>query len=399
MGKRKRKVAGVRYTYDEITGGARERSGEAKEFDPTAFDYDIDCLTYLPLKTPLICKLGYSFSRKSAAKWCEEHSTHPFDETKEFSVDDLVPLHFSVNAKGETIDPVSEKVLSPRFRIALNRKSKNVYDYNTIQEFNLKDNLMMDLLSGEEFEKEDIVIIHDPDRKRSLPAKPLINQIADVHESDIVRNSNKFISSLSLSKVGSADAEDDTWYLARPTKESFYAATLLKQKQWKTKPVVIVTTTKGDFTIELDIEFCTLGVINFIGKILKGCFLNVKINKIRTDEWMEMGINGATDETVWKNSIAYERDVARKDYKYPIFIINKENKQIHITKSSQIAVACKPLPINDFHIIGGVIGGEGVVSLICNERVYANGNPVSEIMVRNITIVNNPIPLEPPMKK
>lgn len=398
MGKRKRKVAGVRYTHDEITGNSNDHAKEQKEYDPTSYDFDIDCLTYLPLKMPLICKLGYSFSKESAMQWCKDHVTHPFDEKESFKVEDLVSLHFTVNSKGETIDPITEKVLSPRFKIALNRKSKNVYDYSTIVEFNLKDNLMMDLLSGEEFTEDDIVIIHDPDRKRDLPLIPLIQRSVETHESDIVKNSNKFISSLNLKKTG-IDNEENTWYLARPTTDSFYAATLFKQKQWKMKPIVIVTTTKGDFTIELDIDYCTLGVINFIGKILNGSFFNVKILKIRTNEWMEIGINGTIDETVWKNSIAYERDIARKDYKYPVFIINKENKQIHITKSSQIAVACTPLSINDFHIIGGVVGGEGIVSSICNEKVYANGKPVSEIMVRNITIVNNPLPLEPPVKK
>ncbi|KAH0791020.1 peptidyl-prolyl cis-trans isomerase-like 2 [Histomonas meleagridis] len=399
MGKRKRKVDGVRYSHVDITAGQESDKG-AKVYDPTSFDFDIDCLTYLPLRNPYICKHGYSFSKESAAVWCSEHQNHPFVEDAPFSVEELVPIKFTLNAEGQKIDPITENILTPKRTIVVNRKTSNVYDYQTIIDFNIKPYMMVDLLTGEEFDQSCITVIHDPNRSRNLPPNPLISTQVTRHESDIVRNANNFVNALNL-KQEDVFKEDDTstWFLAQPNQKSLHEATIFKQMHIKTRPYAVMDTTIGEITIELDVDFAGLGCINFIGCVLKGLFTNVKVTRVRREQFFEVSINTDIDETVWRSPIAYERDDARRGFQYPVYIINKENQQIHITKSSQFAISCVPLQIDEYHIIGGVVNGGGIVSSICNGKVFPDGRPVHNIDIRGITIMNNPFPLQPPGNK
>jgi peptidyl-prolyl cis-trans isomerase-like protein 2 len=391
MGKRRRQ-ANIRYTHAEVTSTAETQTQQhTGHFDPTAFDFDICCLTYLPLRNPWVCPYGYSFSRDSMVQYLEDHDRHPFIDAV-FSIDGLTEAIFTTNCDGDKIDPVTQNALSPRNKIAIIKSTGNCYAYETIVEFNLKADLMIDLLTGQPFVESDIVVIHDLSRARHLPPHPVMSTEVTEFTSEIIRNSRVFVESLSV-RSGPGPQFDHLWFLARPTRESLEAALSFREKPLSVNPQVIVSTSIGDITVELDVAFCTMGILNFLGHSLAGHYQKVRIVRIEAGKWFEVSSGAETDETVWGAAISYERDDRRRNYSYPLFLLNHENRQIHITNTATFAIGCIAMDLEETHVIGGVIAGEAIVSGICNESIFPDGRPQRSLFVRNVSVVTNPFPL------
>ncbi|OHS98411.1 hypothetical protein TRFO_35186 [Tritrichomonas foetus] len=398
MGKRKRMVSGIRYTYDEIRTDrmiGKENKNVEKNYDDNSFDFDMDCLTYLPLKNPLICPFGYSFSRDSASKYLQNHSTHPFVPDQPFSMDILRAPKFTQNSAGQKIDVIDDKILTAKHKIVMIGVTGNVFSFNSVREFNLKPKMMNDLITGEAFTENDIIVIHDPDRERDLPDEPIINTKIEVEDSELVKNAAKFVSSLLMTKEQALKIEN-LWYLARPTPESLKQASFFKRNPPKKRPHAIIKTSLGEIIVELDVDVSTLACINFIGYAFRNVYNNVKVEKVVSSEYFIVCPHLEVDESVWTYPIAYERDEVRRNFKYVIYFLNTGNKQLHITNTGKFGITCQPMNLDDFHVFGGVISGEGIVSSICNGKILPDGRPAKPFSIKSISIVNNPFPASPP---
>jgi cyclophilin family peptidyl-prolyl cis-trans isomerase len=392
MGKRKRQSAGTRFTHAEI---ASDSSREPKHHptDPTAFDFDMCCLTYLPIRTPVICRFGYSFSRDAAEQYAASHDRHPFEDSP-FLLTELTAPRFTLNGSGDRLDPVTEKVLSPMNRIVMILTTGHCYDSETVQEFNLKADMMIDLLTGQPFTRADIVAIHDPTRSRQLPPIPMISSEISQTTSAVVRKSREFVKSFTV-ESRALDSDDGMWFLARPTQASLAAATAFKQCPPALRPHAIVATSLGEFVVELDVPDVPVGCLNFIGHVLRKSYTAVHIERVERHRSFEISVATAADETVWATPIAYERNTARRCFKYPVFFVNTGNRQIHVTNTGRFIVGCAPVDIGEHHVFGGVVTGEGVVAAICGVSVFPDGRPMRAVTIETIAIGDNPFPLAP----
>ena len=74
----------------------------------------------------------------------------------------MIRLHFTKNADGVYHCPVTFKVFNESTTIVAIKPSGNVYNMEAVQELNIKGKNMTDLLTGEPFRKEDIIVIQDP---------------------------------------------------------------------------------------------------------------------------------------------------------------------------------------------------------------------------------------------
>lgn len=392
MGKRKRKTT---YSHSEISfDHTNKQDDDHKQYDPTAFDFEMCCLTYLPLNKVYVDANGYSFDKGSVEKYLENNNTHPFIDNISFSIEDLIEVHLTKNSNGSYIDPVTENVLTPKNKIVMIKQTGNVYDYQTIKEFNIGPNMMIDLLTNVPFTSDDIITIHDSLRNRNLPPDPILLSQKPSNDSDVVKNAKMFVKSLQI-KPEDALKPENFWYLARSTMESLHAATNFKQTPPTQRPHAIISTSSGKIIVELDVDYSTLGCINFIGYALRGSYNNVKVAKISSCDRFEVYSKDKVDETVWGTPIAYERDTARMNYKYVMYLLNTGNVQMHITNTSKFALTCKPYDINQNHIIGGVIGGEQIIEVITRGAIYPDGKPRQQIGITSIAIVNNPFPATP----
>ena len=387
-------VSGLRYTYGEVSSAHRLDKDELNfdQLDESTYDFDMDCLTYLPLKNPLICPYGYSFSKDSVQKYLSDHTTHPFVEGAPFSLDSLVAPKFSVNSNGQKIDPINDSILTSKNKLVMIRTTGNVFKYQTVKEFNINGNMMIDLITGEPFELKDIITIHDPDNDQNLPPEPLVSTKVEVEDSTIVKNAAKFIESLHMTKE-QALKTDNYWYLARPTQQSLKLACMFKGNPPKKLPHAIISTSLGDIVVELDVDKSTLACINFIGYSFRNVYNNVRVEKVVSTEYFVVCPKISVDESVWTFPFAFERDDRRRNYKYCIFLLPTGNKQLKISNTGKFAISANSLNLDENHIFGGVIGGEGIVASICNGKIMPDGRPAKPFSIKSISIVNNPFPM------
>jgi peptidyl-prolyl cis-trans isomerase-like protein 2 len=391
MGK-KRRDARARFAHVDVSADSAHRS-QFHSHDPTAFDFEMCSLTYLPLSNPLICRFGYAFSKAAIQIYLSNHDRHPFVEAP-LALSDLTEPHFTFNSDGYRIDPITEKVLSTANRIVMIASNGNCYDAETVAEFNIKANMLIDLLSGQPFRMDDVVVIHDSGRRRMLPPMPIVSAERGSATSEVVRKSREFVRALGL--AGEAlESHDQIWYLARPTQQALAAASEFKQRGVAGVPKAVITTSHGEFVIELDVGEATLACVNFIGHAFQRHYDGVRVEKVEREKYFEVKSASVTDETVWTIPIAYERDDKRRGFRYPVFFVNTGNRQIHVTNTARFAVACGPVDITECHVFGGVVAGEGAVAEMCHGPVFPDGRPMQPFTVQQISIVDNPFPMNP----
>lgn len=94
-------------------------------------------------------------------RFLEKYQIHPVTGAK-VSASNLIKLKFHRNNEGRYHCPVNLKLFNQLSKIIANKKNGNVYSFEAYQQLNVKSNNFKDLLTDEPFEREDIVIIQDP---------------------------------------------------------------------------------------------------------------------------------------------------------------------------------------------------------------------------------------------
>ena len=403
MGKRKRAISGVRYTYNEIMSNSSsshnmnaEKMQMRANFSSSAFQFELCSLSYLPLKIDnsediYIDHNGYAYSKEAIDKYIVSNSQNPFDGSQTFSYDTLKKAIFTLNEKNQLIDPVTSELLSTRSKIVINFRNGYVYDYQSILNFNKKTNLWKDLMTGESFNESDVVVIHDPERQLSLPMEPIISFKKEIQESDAQRKARlllgTFDSSVSIPK------DDKTWALARTSPDSYILASNIASNPPKENAIITIHTSEGKIVCELNSQNAPLGTINILGHILRGSYAKSTVSRVDQGKSFEINPFILSDETVWGTPISYERNEQSRGKKYQIYLVNTGNPQIKITNTAKIGISRDPLPIDKFHVVGFVTEGEGIASRIIDGQIYPNGKPVAQTTITDITIERNPFPI------
>ena len=81
---------------------------------------------------------------------------------QQLSVDDLINLKYAKNELGEYVDPVTYKVFTNNSHIVAIKNTGNVFAYDTVERLNIKAKNWIDLVSGDEFLRKDIITLQDP---------------------------------------------------------------------------------------------------------------------------------------------------------------------------------------------------------------------------------------------
>ena len=74
----------------------------------------------------------------------------------------MIKLNFTKNEDGDYVDPVTFKVFTDNTHIVALKNTGNIFAYDTVQRLNIKAKMWRDLVSNEEFSRQDIVTIQDP---------------------------------------------------------------------------------------------------------------------------------------------------------------------------------------------------------------------------------------------
>ena len=132
-------------------------------YEKQILPFNCCCLSFQPVVDGVITRDGFLFEKKNIYKYLKEHHMNPCTG-KKLMLKDLFPVHFYKNSDNEYHCPVTYKVFTNNSKIAVIRTSGNVYLYDCIKELNIDQNSWEDLISGEPFTKDDIIILQDPSK-------------------------------------------------------------------------------------------------------------------------------------------------------------------------------------------------------------------------------------------
>ena len=388
MGKRKRGVSGVRFTHNEMLGKTQQRSNAQEIIDD--FQFNTCSLTYYPNEDSLFDEFGYAYSKEGAEKYFSENSVHPFKGIP-YKMTDLIEAKFTEDENGDIIDPVTQEKLTTKNIIVMNKKNGNVYNYQSILQFNKLPNIWQDLITCDPFEESDLVVIHDPSRKLDLPPKPLVSFRKEVTETEAQRNARLLLGTFDIKHL-TVKEEDKTWFLTRPNSESFALASQLSTNPPKQKSLVCLHTSLGNVILELDSDKTPMGVLNFLGHALRGSYDKAEVKKVDQGKFLEIASSAISDESVWGTPFSFERNEPRRGMRYQIYIVKKNKNISRISNTADFGISKEPLSIDQYHIIGCVKSGEGYVASIIDGKTLPNGRPVRPCTIYNVEVQANPFP-------
>jgi peptidyl-prolyl cis-trans isomerase-like protein 2 len=149
------------FSANSGAGVSRAKSGLGAHGSFKRLPFNFCALSLQPFDHPVCTAQGVTFDIERVAKWLETHSTNPVDG-QPLKASDLIKLNFAKNDDGEYVDPVTYKVFTDNTHIVALRNTGNVFAWDTIQRLNIKAKNWRDLVNDEEFSRNDIITLQDP---------------------------------------------------------------------------------------------------------------------------------------------------------------------------------------------------------------------------------------------
>jgi peptidyl-prolyl cis-trans isomerase-like 2 len=125
------------------------------------FEFTFLGLNKIPENNFVCTKDGFIFDILNIIPYVQKYKVHPVSGAP-LEVKDLIKLHLSKNKEGNYECPITHNELTEYTKIAAVKTSGNVYTFEALEEMNFKLDQWTDFLTGEEFTKEDVIILQDP---------------------------------------------------------------------------------------------------------------------------------------------------------------------------------------------------------------------------------------------
>lgn len=378
-----------------------------------------------------------------------KHDTNPVDG-KPLKQSDLIKLNFAKNDADEYVDPVTYKVLTDNTHVVAVRHgdSANVFAWDTIQRLNIKTKIWKDLVTDEDFSRNDIITLQDPQNleSRNLSDFKYVKDAEDAgipkEEASINTAAMGNAANLKIMKAKKAVAkaraeraigtvvpkpESKSVIKAAPIskpKATPYNATrhttgqaaasltstgltphtsaslalmsdeeyLLKPRRVKHKGYVRLTTTLGDITIELYPEHAPKAVWNFVRLAQKGYYSNILFHRNIRNFMAQTGDptgTGRGGSSIWGKNFEDEFEGPLKhDGRGVVSMANKGKN----TNSSQFFILYRQAPHLDkkHTIFGKVAEGMDVLKLLEETPVDSSDRPEEEVRIVEAKVLVDP---------
>lgn len=166
---------------------------------------------------------GTIYELTNIIPWLKKHSNISPATGNPLKASDLLSLNFHKNESTDTWhDPVSFKAFNDSTHLVAIATSGNVFAYDTIQQLNIKAKYWVDLLTGEEFTRKDLITLQDPQNagaknvsnlhhlKKGLALTPADRGEADEEEVNVnaTGSASSLIKSLKKKKEDEKAAKD-----------------------------------------------------------------------------------------------------------------------------------------------------------------------------------------------
>ncbi|KAJ1645878.1 cyclophilin peptidyl-prolyl cis-trans isomerase Cyp8 [Coemansia asiatica] len=385
-------------------------SQEKKE---TADVLPFDCcaLSLKPFNNPMCASDGYVFDRDNIAKFISENHKHPFSG-EQLSMDNLVALHYHKNTNGDYIDPVSFRQFSRFTKIVANKRSGHVYLWASIEEFNVKPKTWVDLVTGDPFGPEDIIVLQDPDAQKKSTKKVAIEKTANTAKSateyDLQKLPRSTISSHSAAKEKSSKRPYNAAAFSKGLAAASFTSTamepvtkneleLVDEQEYmfdkiKEKGYARISTNLGDLNLELHCDKAPRTCFNFINLASSGYYKGVKFHRSIKNFMIQGGDptgTGKGGESCWGRN--FQDEISKKLKHSARGVLSMANHGPG-TNGSQFFILYRPTAHLDgkHTVFGRVVGGLSVLGNMEAVSTDDSDRPTSDIIINDVSVLVDP---------
>ena len=155
------------YTQEEMR--IKYFKNKKKENNNYFLPFNYCCVSLRPLNTcKNICcdKDGNLYNKFYLLEYVTKFHRNPVTGQKKVSLKDIISLNISQDKSGNFICPITLKVLNNAIKIIAIPETGNVYSYMAYQELNLSMNNFRDLKTDKPFDKKNVIILNDPQKRK-----------------------------------------------------------------------------------------------------------------------------------------------------------------------------------------------------------------------------------------
>ncbi|KAJ2711422.1 cyclophilin peptidyl-prolyl cis-trans isomerase Cyp8 [Coemansia spiralis] len=378
-----------------IRGRGGEAQGEAA--------FDCCALSLKPFAQPVCTGDGYVFEESNIAAYIKEHGKHPFTGAA-LAVDALVPLRYHKNAGGDYADPVTLKQFTQFTKIVANRRSGHVYLWSTIDEFNSKPGARTDLVTGEPFSSDDIIVLQDPKapktgsraaaRKELEPAaapaaRPTAGTAAAAEPGRKARahNAAHYSKGLAAAALTSTSVAPVTRNEAEEVDAEEYMFGRIKSKGYAR-----LVTSLGDVNVELHCDKAPRACYNFIKLAQAGYYKGTVFHRSIRNFMIQGGDptgSGRGGKSIWGGE--FKDEIAKKLAHSERGVLSMANRGPN-TNTSQFFILYRAAPQLDgkHTVFGRVVGGLAVLAAMEAVPTDDSDHPTTDIVISDVTVFVDP---------
>ena len=155
------------YTQEEMR--IKYYKNKKKENNNYFLPFNYCCVSLRPLNTcKNICcdRDGNLYNKYYLLSYVTKFHKNPITGKKKVSMKDIITLNIAQDNSGNFICPITLKVLNNSIKIIAIPETGNVYSYMAYQELNLSMNNFKDLKSDIPFDKKNVIILNDPQKRK-----------------------------------------------------------------------------------------------------------------------------------------------------------------------------------------------------------------------------------------
>ncbi|KAJ1951765.1 cyclophilin peptidyl-prolyl cis-trans isomerase Cyp8 [Linderina pennispora] len=361
--------------------------------------FDSCTLSLRPFTQPVCTRDGSVFERDNIEAYIKEYHKHPVTG-EPLAATDLVTLNYHKSQDGKYVDPVSLKPFSEFSKIAANAKSGNVYLWESLEEFNIKEKNWTDLVSGEPFKRQDIIVLQDPKAKKKAvvaqgkestsgatksvkPATPTAPKSTEKRPYNAASYSKgqtaASFTSTTMTPVtkNESDTIDDEEFMFARIKDKGYAR---------------IVTDFGDINLELYCDKAPITCYNFIKLAQSGYYKGVKFHRSIKNFMLQGGDptgTGRGGKSFWGKDFKDEIKQGKSHSERGVLSMANRGPN---TNSSQFFILYRAATHLDgkHTIFGRVVGGLPVLAKIEAVPTDSMDRPEKDVVIRDVKVFVDP---------
>mmetsp|Transcript_10590 Transcript_10590/g.32411 ORF Transcript_10590/g.32411 Transcript_10590/m.32411 type:complete len:529 (+) Transcript_10590:52-1638(+) len=393
-------------------------------------------LSLQPWENPVCTPDGTVFELLNVLPYVRKFKVHPVTG-EPLQSKDLTRLVFARNSGGELHCPVLFKTFNKSSHVVAIRTTGNVFSYDAVKELNLKAKNMTDLLTGEKFDKKDILTLSDPKnlnlrriadakvRERALEekrksgasvrlddtaARALVS--ANGNSSLVEANARLNISAPKVvgAKKGSGADKTSKVYTTGRAAAGFTSTTLNpvtenemraltedeerqeRYKRVKKKGYAQIVTNFGALNAELHCDQTPRTCENFIGLALKKYYDGVKFHRSIPRFMLQGGDptgTGRGGESLWGEKFPDEiRGSLRHKGKG---VLSMANSGLNTNGSQFFVTYASASHLDNKHtVFGHIVGGIDVLERIERVPTDDKDRPEEDVVIEKVKVLVNP---------